>query len=294
MNFQNHIQLKKMRNDAQDRLSRTAEKIDAAADTLKQRMGGASRGSLIGGFVVNILWAAAYCVLYALVRRFCHPLAALVTLGVSLLLVLFCVIGNVASLSFYGAILNAESRLGKLKSRVESAKRSLGGDLNACMARSAEGWEQPIQPGEPVEEELRRIESATAGMEAVSGGFVNGVKNVLYYVSTVCWTVSGAFLGYELLLPLVEDDVSEKTANVVFVIAMLVACVGAVIAAKLIWGGTGCRVKNLTLLGTLNGPVVFLVLGLLVILVVLAVQLILAALGVIIAAIVAISCCCGG
>jgi len=294
MNFQNSFTLKKMQSDAQDRFSRVSGKIDTVADTLKRRLGGKSRGALVGGFVISIVWAIAYCILYAVMREANHPLVTLVTLGTSVLLVVFAIIGNVVSLSYYGAILNAEAKLGKLRNRVESAKRSLSADMTNCMSRGASGWEMPLQPGSSVEEEVRKIESSLSGLEKVSGGFVNGVKNVLYYIATVGWTVAGSFLFYQLLLPLVEDEVSDKTANIVFYIAMLIACVGAVIVAKLIWGKTECSVKNLTLLGTLNGPVVFLALALIVILVVLAVKLIIAALGIIIAAIVAISCCCGG
>ena len=287
--------LSKMQNDAQGRLSGAGEKVVKLEDSLKQRMGKKTRGTLIGGIIVTLLWTVLYIIVYAFCREFAlHAIFSLLAIASSVLLVLFVLIGSFVELSYYGTILSAQSKLAKLRGRVESAKRNLHGNYNNYMQRERSGWEMPLQAGQPVEEEVRQLEKQLSGLESVRSGFVNGVKNALYYIATVAWTVMGSGFVFELVYPLVESDVEEKTARIICYIAIALACVGAVLVAKLIWGKTDCSVKNITLLGTLNGPVIFAALALVAILVVLAVQLIIAAAGVIIAAVIAISCCCGG
>lgn len=295
MNINNHFSLNKLQSDAQDKLSKLTEWIGTVHDGLKRRMGGRSRGSMIGGIIMNAVWLVIYVILYAVCREAAfHPLISLLSVAASVLLILFMVIGGFVEMGFYGTVLRSESRLIKLKNRVESAKRNLHGDMKTYNDRMAMAWEQPLQPGEPLEEELRQIETQLTGVQNVESGFVHGMKNAMYYVTTVAWTIMGSGLIYNLIYPLVEGDVSEKTANIVSWILILLGCVGAVLVAKLLWGKTDCRVKNLTLLGTLSGPVVFALLAVVAILLVLAVKLILAAIGFIIAAVIAFSCCCGG
>ncbi len=286
--------LNKLQAEAQTKLEALLAKINKTDDMLKDRLGGKGRGALIAGMFVSVLWAVIYCVLYGVLREKAHPLLMLVTLGVSVLLTLFLLIGNLVQVKYYGTILKARSRLLGMRNQVESAKRALSAELATYRAAENNGWKLQLKPGQPVENQLRQIESQISGLQAASGGFIHGVKNVLYYIATVAWTVVCCMALTDVAMGILSDQISEKASNVICIIALILACIGAVIAAKIIWGATDCKVKNVTIFGTFCGPVVFALLILVVVLAILAFQLLMAALSFIIAAVVVLSCCCGG
>ena len=81
MNINNHFSLNKLQNDAQEKLGKLTERIDTVHDGLKRRMGGRSRGTMIGGIIMNAVWLIIYVILYAFCREAAfHPLISLISL----------------------------------------------------------------------------------------------------------------------------------------------------------------------------------------------------------------------
>ena len=158
---------------------------------------------------------------------------------------------NFVKLGFYGKLLDFKSEVGSLGDQIARGKASLAADLEELLAARKKGWDMPLSIMPSVPLRAREIGEEVSRLTELSTGFLNGLKNVMYYVTGVVITVVGSLALFDLADEIVGVE------QYWYYIAMAVACVAEVIFMRFIWSRTHCQVTGVTMLTTLAGPVLF-------------------------------------
>lgn len=278
MNLNSSFSLDEMMRTAQTQMIKTRERLGSIAKTADEHLGGRSRGTLLGAVAVSLIWAGAFLAGYLYFGHYLPqfngiPLG-LVLLGVTLALVAFVVIGNLAQLKYYGTILSARDRLNRLDSRLAMGLSSLPNNLQVFRERRRAQWELPLDAAPPIEQEAGLIASQLAGMDALSHGFIAQAKKFLYYAACIVWTVVGSYTLLALLADRDPITSTEDLERIGLLVALVIACIIEMLIAKTIRNRTGEDVGNVTLLALFIGPVVYIALILLAMLVIALLQVI--------------------
>lgn len=274
MNFDNSFSLEKMMKTAQKQMSTTGQRLSAIEDMVNQRLGGRSRASLLGAVVVSVAWAAAFLFAYHYYGHYIPEPFGLPLLCVTLALMAFLVVGYFVQLRYYGAILSARDRLGRLRGRLTMGQSSLSNNLKVFQGRRSAQWELPLEPGPSIDQEANLIETQLSSMEALSNGFIAKTKTFLYYVVCTAWAAVGSYALFDRVGSFLFEATGSAT-QVVMMVALVIVCIIEAVIAKALWGATNNDVVNVTLLAVLAGPVVFAILCALVVLVIAVVQAVL-------------------
>lgn len=294
MNFDTCFTLDQMMEDAQKRMTRTVERLHAIDQTLNSRLGGRSRLSLVAALVISAAWAAAFLYAYNYFKEYIPEPYGLILLIVSLVLVAFVIIGDFVHLKYYGAILNAQTQLTQLRSRAEIGRGALAESTRVFMARRNAQWEMPLEAGLSISQEAGQIEAQLANMESLSSGFIAMTKNILYYTACIAWTVVGSYALFDFVANEEPFNISESTLYAIMIVLMVIACIIEVLIAKMVWGKTDCDVGNITLLAVIAGPIVFVALAALAVLVVMIVTAVLYIAAILIGGACLLGIICGG
>ena len=149
------------------------------------------------------------------------------------------------------------------------------------------GWLHPLSVGTSIPEEVASIESTINGMESLKGGFINGLKNFLFFTFVIAVTGVGSWALFgtvgDMISSITGEYISGETLETLCVLGLVIVEIGVVILAKMLWSHTDCTVTNTTLWIAPLGPVLFVafaaVATLLVMLVIWVVSLVIALIG---------------
>lgn len=297
MNFSENISLQKYADTANQKFSETENRLSQIAGSFETRMNGKSKAGIIGSMFATICWAVAICVFFGFIRGYVDGTLHLICLGIALALLVTLFIDEIVNFSYYGKISSYRDNINQLKNRVSIGRSSIKSNQDTFMKSRSNGWRHPLSAGTSIPEEATSIESTINGMESLKGGFINGLKNFLFFTLAITITAVGswALLGTagEIMTGIYPDPIDYSTVNTLCTIGLVITVVGEIILAKMVWSKTDCSVTNATLFIAAAGPLMFLALiavaTLIVMLVMLAIAVVVAIAGVAIAG----ACICG-
>lgn len=271
MTFDYSFDFQSMMNDAQTQFKKAGEQISAIEGTLTRRLDGTSRRGLAGAMAASAAWGAAYLCAYWYLQDDLswEPMMSFLSLlgvGASLALVAALIVGNLVQMRYYEVIFNAEKQLHDLKARVDAGSRNLSSNMDAFMVCEKRRWEMPLTAGASIFEETTQIGTRLSELETLSSGPLNKLKEILYYIVCILWTVIGSHRLFDVALSLLEEDTNRGDLEMMLWVSVLIACLIEFTVSKKIWVRYGCSVNNMTLFASILGPVIF---GLLTVLVVL-------------------------
>ena len=290
-----NITIERYSDDAREQFSQTSNRLSEIESSFISRMGGRSMAGLFFSLIFTFVWVVVFMGgAYYFSAYLSRPLliATLISLAI---LVFFMIIDNALSFSYYGKISGHKKSVTLLKNRVNSARDSIKANQNAFMASRSKGWSYSLKPAPSIYAEADKIETTISGIRSLESGFVNGIKNVFFYISVVLFTAMGSYALFpaakaimRAITELVETEIPEKTMNIICIVAGIIAIIVSIL------GGTNCSVTSVTLLSLLVGPPAFLLLILLAALVVALVMIVISIAVVLIGGAIAIGCLCGG
>ena len=302
MNFTENITLQKHADSANKQFNESESRLSKIEGSFATRMDGKTRSGIIGTIFGTLCWLAAYIFFFVYIRGYVGGALYLICLGVSLALIGSLLIDEIVNFSYYGKISSYKDSITRLKNRVSIGRSSIKSNQDTFMKSRANGWQHQLSVGTSIPEEATSIESTINSMESLKGGFINGLKNFLYYTAVIAitavgsWALFGAVGG--IISGISGESMNGDTLMTLCVIGVLIVEVGEVILAKMLWSHTDCTVTNTTLWIMPAGPLMFLALAiiatLIVMLVVWAVSIFIAIAGVCIAGAIVFASTSGG
>lgn len=297
MTFSENISLQKYADSANQKFNESESRLSQIEGSFQTRMNGKTTGSLVGAMFGTVCWLVAFCVFFWYIRGYVDNTIGLICFGISLALVASLIIDEIISFSYYGKISSYKNNITQLKNRVSVGRSSIKSNQDTFMKSRANGWRHPLSVGTSIPEEAASIESTINGMESLKGGFINGLKNFLFFTFAIAITAVGSWALFgtagEIMTGISGEDIGGDTIMTLCVIGLLITVVGEIILAKMVWGKTDCSVTNTTLFITTVGPVMFLALVLVATLLVMLVMWAIAIVIAIGAVVIAGACVCG-
>lgn len=275
MTFDKSFTLFQMADDARKIFDATADRVDRIDEILDTQMEGKTMGQMTGSALGSLIWLGLYVGLYFIVKEmtYSNP-SAPVALIAALVLMVLMLADHFVKLRYYGSISRTRSQLQQVRGRIEAARNNLSDDLNAFLSFRSSGWNLDLAPGNAIDEDLDEVERSISSMVALQSGGLQKLKVFAYYITSLAWAFSGSMALSPLLQTFLEDTFSYDTISVIAVIGAVIVTVADYFVAKYFWSRTNCAVTNMTLIGTLIGPVLFGLLALAAALVVLLVTIV--------------------
>ncbi len=297
---------------AKARCTEVENRLTGVESGFRSRMNGNSMGGVIFSLIGTLLWAVGFLGLFHHFGNMTEELFLQITaisIG-SLLLVML--IDNILSFFHYGRINSFKNRIHFMLSSVSKSKSNIDEKQKKYLAGESKGWNVSIKVEDSIPEKITSIETAAKNMESLKGGFINGLKNVLYYIAVIVFAavsgmalfeINSEILQWVLDLDLFSEltsefEMPEDTFQIINIVLLVIVGIFQIILAKSAWSGTNCRVNALTLFVMLFTPIVFpLLMGIgvfLVIGVIFLIQIIIYIIGAIIGFVFLVGCLSGG
>ena len=299
MNFSEKINIRSYGNKAKDEFNSLKATLDDVLDSFETRMDGRTTGSLVGAIIVNVLWLALFGTALFFAWDYLDLPFILVSVGIGILLILVMIIDNVLNISYYGKISNYVSRTEVLYEGVNYCSEQIDSLATEFENAASQGWNYALEPGDSVYDKTENYRNSVEGISTFSGNFLNGLKNVLYFLACAGITFAGCYAVYPFLYSFIygiESSIKPEYIQIGAMIAYVIAAIIHIVLARLVWSKTDCSVNNVTLLMLLTGVPIFLALIAVVTLVVLLIiALIYIAIGIAVVAvgILILSATCG-
>lgn len=264
MKFSEKISLQKYADTANQKFSETENMLSQIAGNFETRMGGKTKAGIIGSMFVTIGWGVAACVFFKYTGGYVDDTFRLICLGIAFALLSTLLIDEIISFSYYGKISAYRDTVNQLKKRVSIGRSSIGLNQDSFMKARSNGWRHQLSVGTSITEEATSIESTINGMESLKVGFINSLKNFLFFTFAIAITATGSWALFGVAGGFINGISGESmdygTINTLCIIGLLITVVGEIILAKMVWSKTDCAVTNTTLFIVVVGPVMFLAL----------------------------------
>lgn len=297
MNFNNSFTIQDLVTDANKKFKELQTRLNKIDDRLRTCMNGKTRVGLIFAIIFTLVWGGIFGYFHNYIKNMVNPDFLKVSFIASLVLVVVMLIDHAINFKYYGTIMQYQGRLYQLKRQLDMGKNNVSLNKDVFLKSRSNGWRHALEVGESIPEETKKIEESLAGVEALSSGFINGLKNFLYYTVTIVIMIIGSLALFNMASGIITgisgESISESTLQILCIIGFVIAGIIEILLAKLVWGATNCSVTNLTLLIIPAGPILFLLvmtLGTLLVLLVVAVVSILLYLA---ALAIGAACLCG-
>lgn len=265
MTFSENISLQKYIESANQKFHESENRLSEIEGSFQTRMNGKTTGGLIGDIFGTVCWLVAFCVAFWCFRGYVDSTLSLVCLGIAVALIVSLFVDELIGFSYYGKISSYKNSITQLKNRVNIGRSSIKSNQDSFMKSRANGWRYPLSVGTSIPEEAASIENTINGMESLKGGFVNVLKNFLFYALVIAvtgvgsWALFGSVDG--IISSITGESIGSDTLMILCIIGLVIVEVGEVILAKMLWSHTDCDVTNTTLWVAPLGPVLFLLLA---------------------------------
>lgn len=297
MNFSENISLQMYADSAKKEFDESENRLSKIEGSFQTRMDGKTTSGLIGAMIGTLCWLVVFCIFFWLIKGYVDSTIYLICFVVSLALIVSLFIDEFIGLSYYGKISSYKNDITQLKKRVSIGKTNIKSNQEIFMESRSDGWHHPLSVGTSIPEEATSIESTINGMESLKGGFINGLKNFLFFTFAIAITAVGSWalfgIAGEIMTGIYPDPIDSSTVNTLCTIGLLITVVGEIILAKLVWSKTDCSVTNITLFIVAAGPLIFLALIAVATLIVMLVMMVIAVVIAIAGIAIAGACICG-
>lgn len=264
MNYEKNITLRSYSDSARKQFSDAQNRLSEIEEGIQLRMDGKTRWKVAGSLFVTIMWLAAYIGAYIVAKELVDNRILLAVFCIVLGLMGFMIMDTVMDFAYYGKISSYKGTIHHLRNRVDVGKDAIEKNQDALLKSRAKGWNYVLRADSSIFDETESVQTEMANMESLQKGTINGAKNILFYTVIVAITVIGCIalfpMGNKIIQMWPGDALSSETLRIIDDVALLIAVLIEVPISVWIWGRTDCRVTNITLLATLAGPVIFLVL----------------------------------
>lgn len=302
MDFNQCYKVDRYSENATEQFTAMTKRLSKIESGFHTKMNGRSIGGLVGSFIGTICWLAFFVSATVISSKWVDKRLLMLFLGVTLLLMIVMLIDTIVNVSYYGKISGYKNFIAQLQHRVSIGKNSIKANHDAFMESRSNGWQHPLNVATSIPQEATAVESTVAGMESLKAGFINGAKNVFYYITVIVTTAAGCLslfpISEQIITGISDKQLSPTTLLVLNLIAAAIVLVVEIFLAKWMWGKTNCSVNNLTLFILPVGLVFFLALialaTLLVMLVTGILAIVLPIIGFLIGAAIVYFCTCGG
>lgn len=302
MNFNESITLDTYLDKANEQFDAMQSRLSNIESNFRTRMNGKTTSDLIGAFIGTLCWFTAFIVCAFIVKDMVNDIFLAITLIAIIGLMAFMLIDDAMNFFYYRKNSGYESSIFNLQNRVSIGKDSIKPNHETFVESKKNGWNYSLRAGKSIPEESASIEITMSNMKSLKTGFINGVKNVLYYAVAIMITVTGSVplfpIGKYIMSSISDESITDEVAMILNIIALVLVGIGEIILAKLVWSKTNCAVTNITLFITLLGPIAYLALitiaTLLVALVVVVFTVGLYILGIIAVGAIVVGSFCGG
>ncbi len=303
MNFDENIKLESYNETAASRFESIDKRLYAIEKSFDHRMDGNSIGGLVFTTLFTLAWgAAAICGAKYLADMAVDARLITVALIAVLGLILFMTIDNIITFFYYGKIANYSGQISLLRNRVNNGKSQIKVNYDNFRASRTKEWDYKLSLANSVSEEARVVENTLSNTETLQSGFLNVMKNLLFFACAVIITIAGCIVLFDSTSDLIEtissSNFKEDTLLILNVIAMIIVLVAEILFARWIWCLTDNSVKNVTLFSLLAGPLAFFglvaIVTFLVVLVIAVVKVVLYIAAAVVAIGIAASCLSGG
>ena len=271
MTFTENISLQNYVDSAGQKFAESENRLSQIEGSFQTRMNGKTTGGIIGAILGTVCWFVAFCGCFWYFRGYIDSRLSLACLGIGVALIISLLIDEIVGFSYYGKISSYKDNITQLKNRVSIGRSSIQSNQDAFMMSRDSGWNYPLSVGPSIPEEAASIESTMNGMESLKGGFINGLKNILFFAFAIAITGVGSWAligtagtivsGITSVMGGAPLDIGSDTWMTLCLIGMVVAGFVEVLLAKLMWSHTDCSITNITLWIVPLGPVLFLALA---------------------------------
>ena len=300
--FYDNVKLDAMKLQSESELGKISGVCQNIDSTLKSKSNDSSLIKRIGSVVGVIFWVFAYSMIVAMV-----PNPEAISLIENMSILFFCIasififvriIDIILEFSYYGKISHLLLQLNSINKKIEKNKQSLDKTSSKLSEARNNGWNYAFEICDPILQQANNVQLKVDNLKDRKSGALNKLMIFLYYVISLIITVyvsralyAKAYdISYRMLSYFLSVNLSEHVGYIILTVLLVIACIGEIFVAATALEMTDQKVNNLTLIGTLLGPVAFVILVaavlLIVALLVLAIVLGIFAL--------AFSCCSGG
>ena len=295
-----NINLGRYADGAQEEFAAARSKIDSIEKQITSQLGGRSSGRMSLAVIAPVIYALICFALFIAAIKF--DLKIMLGLIAYVSTIIFAAVMFADALSkktHYSSVFKFRSRLSSLRDGINSAEAREQKIMDGIIDKKEKGWEYALPFKPSVIDEIWAISSSLGRLHAVERGGLNKLKNILYYAVTVIITVVGEISLYSLALAFVSRifpsySISEDTLRILMIIGAVIALVGVILLAKLIWGRR-VRVTAGAMMFTIAGPAIYMLFMIIVtVLAYLIINVVIPLVIGAIALIVAYVCCCGG
>lgn len=262
MNFTENISLQQYVDSANKQFIENESRLSEIEGSFETRMNGKTMGAMVGAMIGTVVWLAIFVVFFYFVHGQVHNTLFLVSLIASLALISALLIDEIISFSYYRKILSYKNDISELKNCISVGKSSIRLNLETFIKSRANGWQHPLSVGTSISEEATSIENTMNNIESLKGGFINGLKNFLFYTVVIAITVVGSLrlfgIAGEIMISFSDKFIDTYTLVALSIVGLIIAGIGEILLAKLVWSKTNCAVTNTTLIIIALGPIAFL------------------------------------
>lgn len=268
MNLENNITLNNMADIAERRFEQTGKQLEEIEGGFHARMNGRSMGGLLFSFVGTTIWLIVFGACAGYFQRYVNEILLMVTTGAAAILILVMYIDDAVNFSYYKKISAYKAKVSQLRTRVNIGKDAIRANRDEFMNAGRAGWNYALNVGSSIPDEAAAVTSKMSSMDSLKNGFLYKVKNVFYYIVAVLIALLGSMalfgtakvMMYRVALQFADKALSDNVLLIICWVATVLVCVVEFFLAKIIWSRTGCSVTNLTIGAVCIGPLMFLIL----------------------------------
>jgi hypothetical protein len=260
MYLERNLRIVSMAEKARKAFNEVDKSMGALESNYHSKMRGRTMTGIFGTILGIAAWVAVFGALAYYGLSYTERNVLMVTAAGLALLLFVMLIDALLTLAFYGKISFYGANISQLRAGIRKGCDSISTTTDAYMKSAANGWDYKLKVGRSVMDEARVIEKHLNRMDVLKHGFINKLKNVLYYLDAILFTVAGSMA----LFPIVSERLCEKfeisgqVPTVICWVVVVIACVGEYDIARMAWAKSECSVNNLTVFALLAGPLAFL------------------------------------
>ena len=265
MKLQDNVKLGAYEESARKEFSETQTRLSEIEGSFRSRMDGKSIGSLVGSLIGTLFWLGAFLVgAYYARKTGMNELLLKIAFYSSMALILAKVIDVIVNFSYYGKVNSYLNEVRQLQNRVGSGEKAMRKNQEAFQRAKEKGWDYRLKAASSVPGEVKKLLGRTSALESLNKGFLNGLKNFLFFVTVIAVAAAGCLALFPFLthkiITMTHGAIEVSTLHYLLIAAAVIVGIFSIILARLIWSKTDCEVTNVTLLAMPIAPAVFLIL----------------------------------